>query len=313
MIGFLHATFIWDGDILTVYAICSFVLYLLRKLAPTWQLILGLLIFLSPAVVYGVSDATLTTFDAGEIASLTAYWTPSAEALSTEIAHYRGDYVSQVINRFQDDTPTSDALDLYFVSLLFDFFVRALGMMLVGMAFYTWGIVTAKRSDQFYKRLLASGVLVGVPLVVWGLYLNGAAGWDASYSMFVGRIPNLIATPLIASAYIALIMLWSRSTLWTSLQERLAAIGRTALTNYIAHSVIATFIFYGFGLGLFGSVNRATQLLVVVGIWALQLWLSPIWLRFFRYGPLEWAWRSLSYWQLQPLRRKPALAVNQMG
>ena len=119
----------------------------------------------------------------------------------------------------------------------------------------------------------------------------------------MGRIPNLLATPLVVFGYVGLIMLWSRTPLWAGLQARLAATGRMALTNYIGQSLLGTFVFYGFGLGLFGSVNRIGQLGVVLLIWLLQLWLSPIWLRHFRYGPLEWAWRSLSHFRLQPLRR----------
>ena len=82
---------------------------------------------------------------------------------------------------------------------------------------------------------------------------------------------------------------------------RLAATGRMALTNYIGQSVIGTFIFYGFGLGLYGSVDRLMLWAFILGIWAFQLWVSPIWLERFKYGPLEWAWRSLSYFKLQPI------------
>ena len=74
------------------------------------------------------------------------------------------------------------------------------------------------------------------------------------------------------------------------LQRRLAAVGRTAFSNYILHSVLCTLIFYGHGLGLFGHAQRWHQLLIVFGIWALQLWLAPWWLARYRYGPLEWSW-----------------------
>ena len=92
-------------------------------------------------------------------------------------------------------------------------------------------------------------------------------------------------------------MLWSRRPIWLPLRERLAAVGRTALTNYIGQSVIATFIFYGFGLGLFGYVNRIGQLFFILAIWAFQLLTSSWWLTHFRYGPLEWIWRLLTYFK----------------
>jgi uncharacterized protein len=86
------------------------------------------------------------------------------------------------------------------------------------------------------------------------------------------------------------------------LQHAFSAVGRTALTNYLLQTLIATTIFYGHGLGWFGSVERTAQLAIVFAIWALQLVVSPIWLRYFRFGPAEWAWRSLTYWRRQPLR-----------
>ncbi len=76
-----------------------------------------------------------------------------------------------------------------------------------------------------------------------------------------------------------------------------------AFTNYIAQTVICTTIFYGHGFGLFGVVERTGQIQIVVAIWIVQLIWSPIWLAFFRFGPMEWAWRSLSYWKRQPFLR----------
>ncbi len=76
---------------------------------------------------------------------------------------------------------------------------------------------------------------------------------------------------------------------------RLAAVGRMALTNYISQTILCTLIFYGYGLGLFARLERKQIVLVVVGIWIVQLIVSPIWLRHFRFGPLEWIWRSLTY------------------
>ena len=83
----------------------------------------------------------------------------------------------------------------------------------------------------------------------------------------------------------------------------LAAVGQMALTNYLTHTIVCTTIFYGHGLGLFGSVDRTGQLLIVLAIWLGQLTLSPIWLKHFRFGPFEWLWRSLTYGAMQPMRR----------
>ena len=77
-----------------------------------------------------------------------------------------------------------------------------------------------------------------------------------------------------------------------------------ALTNYVMHSVICAFIFYGFGFAMFGQLVRYELYYVVLGIWIFQLVVSPIWLRYYRFGPLEWLWRSLTYWKQQPFRRE---------
>jgi uncharacterized protein len=80
-----------------------------------------------------------------------------------------------------------------------------------------------------------------------------------------------------------------------------------AFTNYLMQSLICTTLFYGYGFGLFGRLGYAEQLLVVLAVWALQLVISPIWLRSFYFGPMEWVWRSLTYWRPQPMLRPEPL------
>ena len=100
-------------------------------------------------------------------------------------------------------------------------------------------------------------------------------------------------------------MLACRTTVLLRLTRPFTAVGRTALTNYLLQSVLCTTIFYAHGLGWFGSVDRLGQVGLVAGVWAVQLVASPLWLRRFRFGPAEWAWRSLAYGTRQPLRRTP--------
>jgi uncharacterized protein len=77
-----------------------------------------------------------------------------------------------------------------------------------------------------------------------------------------------------------------------------------ALSNYLFDSIVCTTLFYGYGFGLFGTINRTGLAAIVLLIWMIQLLISPIWLRYFRYGPAEWLWRSLTYWRAQPMRQK---------
>lgn len=305
IIGLFHSILIWDGDILVIYALCSFVLYWFRHWKPGWQITIGLLIFFLPSILNLWINSLAPVLQTADFYSLDAFWQPSNTAIDQELALYRGPYLAQVAYRWGDSVSTAATTlgqDLLDLSLLVEFFCRAFGMMLVGMAFYTWGILTAKRSETFYEHMMLIGFGIGLPLALFSLIQYTNHDWSPFYSLFVGRIPNHLATPFMASGYVALVMIWSRSNVLDGLQTRLAAVGRMALTNYIAQSIMATAIFYGFGLGFFGYRSRIEQLIIVLFIWAIQLVFSSWWLSRFRYGPLEWVWRSLSYWYWQPIR-----------
>lgn len=115
---------------------------------------------------------------------------------------------------------------------------------------------------------------------------------------------NYWASVLVSLGWIGAVMLASKSAALVWITARLAAVGRMAFTNYIMQTLICTTIFYGHGLGLFGKVERVWQLAIVLGVWVLQLTISPLWLHHFSYGPLEWVWRSLTYWRRIPFRRR---------
>jgi uncharacterized protein len=99
-------------------------------------------------------------------------------------------------------------------------------------------------------------------------------------------------------------MLLCRSGIWTGFRRLLGLVGRTAFSNYIFQTLICTFIFYGYGLGLFGRVERWQQILVVLGVWMIQLVLTGLWMKRYRFGPVEWLWRSLTYWKIQAIRKE---------
>ena len=303
LFGLIHSIFIWDGDVLVVYALCSFALYWFRHISPKWQFALGLFIFFVPSFFNIWVNSVLPGLGIADVVYLESFWQPTKTAVSNEIAIFQGNYLTQVAHRLHEPSATTTGQSLLELSLITEFFCRAFGMMLVGMAFYTWGIVTAKRSTVFYQKLVLFGFGLGLPMVLLSLYQYIAYDWHWAYSLFMGRIPNHIGTPLIASGYIGLVMLWCRSSFLVKLRNRLAAVGRMALTNYIGQSLIATFIFYGFGLSLFGSINRMGQLFFILVIWSIQIIISYWWLQRFQYGPLEWIWRCLSHWRWQSIQQ----------
>ena len=142
--------------------------------------------------------------------------------------------------------------------------------------------------------MIKHGFSIGVPIAIIGLFLSYHHVWDWRYMQYLGRLPNQIATPFIAFAYVGLIMLLIRKDLFSPMLQRLSFVGKTALTSYLLQSVVATIIFYGFGLGLFGKVDRIGQLIVVFFIWWSLLVGCQWWMQKYKYGPVEWVWRCLT-------------------
>ena len=135
-------------------------------------------------------------------------------------------------------------------------------------------------------------------------YLNYYFHRNWKYLQFLGRSPNNIATPFIAFGYIGLIMLWIQKGSFRNLQADFKSIGKTALTAYLIQTIIATFIFYGIGLGLFGYVSRAYQLVIMVFIWFVLIKICPFWLSKYHYGPVEWIWRMVTHFKWVQILRK---------
>ena len=141
---------------------------------------------------------------------------------------------------------------------------------------------------------------------------NFASGWDSPQVEDFNRIVTDAASVPMAIGIAAAVMLacrgrgaprLDRALSGLSLYDRLSACGRMALTNYLMQTVICTTIFYGHGLGLYGYVDRKGQFWITLGVWCLQLLWSPLWLRYFRFGPAEWLWRSATYLRPQPMLR----------
>jgi uncharacterized protein len=133
---------------------------------------------------------------------------------------------------------------------------------------------------------------------------NQADGWIGVDVMFANSLWNYWGSIGVAAGWIGLVLLMCGVDVFRPIRGVLAGVGRMALSNYLAQSVICGVIFYGWGFGWHGEVGYAAQLLVVAAIWAAQCIWSPLWLSRFQFGPMEWLWRSLTYWQLQPMRKR---------
>jgi uncharacterized protein len=297
MFGAIHAYLLWYGDVLFLYAVCAFMLFPMRNMKPRKLVIVGLVFLSVSSLVYLLAAVGVSTMPEEQFASdILPSWRPSAEQLASEVAAYQGNWASQMSARL----PAT--LEMHGLVFFIWGIWRAAGMMLLGMALYKFGILSAKADDRVYWRLLASGVLIGLPVIAYGIHWNVRNEW-ALDSLFIGSQFNYWASVLVSMGWMAALVLIVKKGALTWLTSRLAAVGRMAFSNYIMHTIICGYIFYGHGLGLFSEVERSGQILIVIAIWILQLTISPIWLRHFRFGPLEWLWRSLTYWQAQPFKR----------
>ena len=297
LIGLLHAHLIWYGDILVAYALCSFLVYPFRKLSPKKLLITGLLILSVPSFLNGFFQFSLPYMPASELQDLRLDWAPTNELIEQEITAFTGSISSQIkINSQQ-------ALFLETFVFLIQFLWRAGGLMLVGMALFRWGVLSAERSRSFYLKSAFYSLIIGLPIVIYGIYMNFTMNWDFQYSMFTGSQFNYWGSLFVAYGYISLIMVFAQSDNYYTMKKRLASIGQMALTNYILHSFIGVLIFFGIGFGFFGKIDRSLQILIVGIIWIFQYLTSEKWLNSYRFGPLEWVWRSLTYGKKQPFLR----------
>ena len=298
LFGILHGYCLWDGDILFSYAICALLVFLLRSLSPLKLLIIGLLIVSISSGIYLMWGLSLPHLPPEAVERMNLeWWAPDDNMITNELEAYRGSYGEQMTHRI----PAALVMQT-FILLIFSLW-RAGGLMLIGMALLKWGILSAKRSNRFYLLMVCFGFGIGIPLILYGVHLHVEHGWAFTYSFFLGPQFNYWGSLFIVAAYIGAVMLAVRLIKNPRILAPLAATGRMAFTNYILQTVICTTIFYGHGFGLFGSVERTGQILIVFGIWIFEILLSLLWLKHFRFGPLEWLWRSLTYWKLQPMKQ----------
>ncbi len=270
------------------------VAWLLRRLPP-WALIaLGVV---AVTIGWGAGKG-LNTVAPMPVEQATAWWAPPPETVQAEVDAYRGGWLDQMGHRA-------------FMAVFFQTFLlllsigwRAGGMMLLGMALFKLGVFSATRSRGLYITFIAVAIVVGLPTIGYGVHRNEAAEWSVEYSFRFGTQYNYWASILVALGWVGAVMLACQAPALGLITRPLAATGRMALTNYLMQTIICTTIFYGHGFGYFGSFSRVEQLLTVVAVWVFQLVVSPIWLRYFQFGPFEWLWRSLTYLKPQPVLRR---------
>jgi len=311
---------LWPGDILYSYGVTALFAFGFRKLAPRWLIAIGLASLALVAINnYRFAQDDLATYDAAQSAlaaqqggaTLTGEQTAAIaalqaaeaehtlppEAIEADIAAHRGGWLS-----------TQDAIAPLAVWLqtthLYYGFGDIFGMMLIGMALFKMGVLTMARPVSIYVAMVVVGYGIGLPVNLmearWIVENNFSylAFSQANITFDVGRLSMTLG-------HLGLLLLLYRSGLFGWLRRSVSAVGQMALTSYLTHSVVCAIIFTGFGQ--FGVLQRHELYYIWAAICVVQLLVSPVWLTYYRFGPVEWVWRSLTYWK-RPAFRKAATA-----
>ena len=282
VLGLAHAYLLWYGDMLVSLAVCGAVVFVGRRLSPGRLLVLGSVPFATASVLSVALTWSALQSHPATLAAWREQWTPSPVTIGLEIIQYRGGWAEQMGHR------VPAAWEMQTWSLVTHFLWQMAGLMLIGMALFKLGILSAARSRVFYRILAALGFGAGVVLNLLGLWRSFATGWDLVDFALVSQQLHYWGNLLVALGWVGLVMLLCQRGRQLGL---IAAVGRMALTNYLLQTLICTTIFYGHGLGLFGSVDRAGQFAIVLAVWAFELLASSAWLRYFAVGPVEWLLR----------------------
>lgn len=317
--GLVHGyLLLWTGEILYDYALMGFLVYSFRNMAPK-KLLLIAAFLVSVGTFWNyvehqnnikmLEDIAIakTNLAAGktlteEQEAATKKWEKIEKKKSPAFVNkynekMRSGYIT-IVKHLAPKNMESDTVWFYEWDLW-----DILSMMLIGIALFKRNIFSAEKSYRFYGLMVAAGYIIGLSINYYEIQLilndnfSFIAFSKSNITYYLGRLA-------IATGHIGAIMILVKAPVLMWLKRRLAAVGQMALTNYIMHSVICMIVFTGVGFGLFGKLQRYELLFVVMGIWIFQLIASPIWLKHFEFGPIEWLWRRLSYLQKPVFKKK---------
>jgi uncharacterized protein len=323
VIGLCHGLFIWFGDILFVYSIVGLITLPLLKARPRTLLIVAACVFIVGTLLGSAVEAYLMQVPPPPDPSKIPIRDPAIppfQQLWSELS--KGSVTQGPDDPFWIATETEamrhgpflQATLFRLLTFCMICVITLLGygwtiwaMFLTGVAFLKLNVFTRERAS-WHRRLCAIGLGVGLPLVVAHSVINARAGSWSEH--FVAAVLHVVGTVAMSFGYLGLFLVFAHSAAVPALKNAIARVGRMGLTNYLLESAIATGIFYHWGLGLFGETTRWQRTLLVLGIYAVLMALSTLWLKHFRYGPMEWLWRACTYLRLPAMRRTSAAGTE---
>jgi len=331
--GLFHAyVLFWFWDVLYHYAICGIVLFAFRRLQPKYLFMAAAFCLLAmtanenknlyreKAVIrkgelIAKIDTTTTKLTDKQKEQLAAMKeiqessTPEAKKkkIQKQVAAVTGSY-SDLYKERSDAAARSETNGMYYwaiwdVSLF----------MLLGLAFFKLKILQGEAKTKIYAWMAILGLGVGLPLS----YLFVTFDVNCNFNWFEITKTKVfdfyeIQRLIHSIGIFGLIMLMYKSGWFKWLFALLRPVGQMAFTNYLTQSIMCGFFFLGIGLGYFGKLEYHQLFYVVAAVWIIQIVWSHIWLRYFRFGPLEWLWRSLTYWKKQPFKKNSS-STDTMG
>lgn len=328
LFGLAHAhLFLWIGDILYFYGVIGMLAFLFRKMKAKY-LALGvpLVAILSFAAntffmqqirsqyleYREVKDMQDSGVELGEKELETlASWEqirkemlPNDEEAKERVALMKGTY-GEVASVVRPKVWKKQTKNLPYA------IGDMLALMLLGIALYKWGFLTMQWTDAQYKKTVWIGYGLGIPLVIYSFMFNrinfptidAFKEYAVEHAVIWVDLIYDFQRILIMMAHVALVILLYKKGYFTRLMNGLRAVGQLAFTNYVMHTIICTLVFFGYGLNQYNEWEYYQLFYLVIGIWMLQLLFSPLWLKSFLFGPLEWLWRSLTYGKMQPFKR----------
>ena len=294
--------FLWPADILFVYGLAGLCLYPLRHVRSPLLIGIVLAALTVPAVLRGIE---LNHLLALEVASSESPGSAAAAEWNMKLEKARPSpqtrEMAAEIRTMQTGTLTEIVVRQAKVSLILQtivavkwWFLDALAMMILGMVLCRSGILTRPAPRARYLAMSGAAFRIGLPLALWQTSALLASNFHP-VTAEVTKLSYDVRRLAMAVGYLGLILWLCQATGGIAIRRALASVGRMALTNYLAQSILCAVIFYGFGLGLYGRVTGFELYGIVLLIWALELAWSTAWLARFRIGPFEWVWRSLTY------------------
>lgn len=300
LFGLTHGLLIWFGDILLDYAIAGVALLLFRKRRNKTLAIWAVACLLIMPLL--ATSAFVATRFGVKIPNRTP---PAAEVTKAVEVYGNGSWLDVQSYRMKDAVRYNWA----FFPVLF---WNILGLFLLGMLAWRKGFFRpSPESLPRYRTVMKWSLLVGVTGNVAMVVIMKMLGPNPMPTTWLGfsLVPmRTIAVPALSLGYMCLVIVLCHDPVWRARIERFGAVGRTALSNYLLQSILGTLIFYGYGLGFFG-VGPALLLPLTVVIFAAQLYASAWWLQRYRFGPVEWLWRKLTYKGALPMRREKLIAA----